>query len=163
MPKSSSCPNRALSSWVPFVSSTSGPLLTPPTCLVTPDQLAQTRPHVLPPTQINYHDLKDVGPGSADSTMQFTEEFDFEAMNEKFIIDEVWVTSKDDFFDTISCNSLTRRARNVQKGRISEALITGAGYMAMVEGPGPPRKHPFLKLYGSSIIQYPMKCKASGN
>nr|QNL13415.1 LSm14A-like protein [Dimocarpus longan] len=98
---------------------------------------------------------------SQQSTTQFTEEFDFEAMNEKFKKDEVWgylgkekqkdkcedaeddatdqslrdkearglVTSsdpkpaykKDDFFDTISCNSLTRGVRDGQN-RFSERM-----------------------------------------
>ncbi|KAL2348757.1 hypothetical protein Fmac_002757 [Flemingia macrophylla] len=88
---------------------------------------------------------------------QFTEEFDFEAMNEKFKKDEVWGSlgkattkiegvqqdnaflnvgdrechgmiqnpksayKKDDFFDTISCNSLTRGSRNGQN-RFSERM-----------------------------------------
>ncbi|THG16037.1 hypothetical protein TEA_028936 [Camellia sinensis var. sinensis] len=91
----------------------------------------------------------------------FTEEFDFEAMNEKFKKDEVWgylggtkqrdetegfednavaqnlgheggfgsapkidpkpAYSKDEFFDTISCNSLARGARNGQN-RFSERM-----------------------------------------
>lgn len=103
----------------PFVSSASGILLTPPPSLVTPDQFAQSRHHVLSSTQINYPGHKDLGPGSlmpsynpsinSTPTIQppllplpvaarqpqfsdtrFTEEFDFEAMNEKFKKDEVW-------------------------------------------------------------------------
>ncbi|XP_028756038.1 decapping 5-like protein isoform X5 [Neltuma alba] len=93
------------------------------------------------------------------STSRFSEEFDFEAMNEKFKKDEVWGSlgrasktieglednaptdslgdrecrgfqtnpnpkpayKKDDFFDTISCNSLTRGSRNGQN-RLSERM-----------------------------------------
>ncbi|GAB2288827.1 hypothetical protein Dimus_023138 [Dionaea muscipula] len=77
------------------------------------------------------------------SATSFTEDFDFEAMNEKFNKDEVWghlgkskvkfddgeylpdeedsefpeveikpVYTKDDFFDTLSCNSLDNGSRN---------------------------------------------------
>ncbi|GLU05234.1 hypothetical protein SLE2022_223450 [Rubroshorea leprosula] len=167
----------------PFVSSASNPLLTRPPSLVTPNQLAQTRPHVLSSTQLNYPDQEDVDPGSAVpsyippanstpvtqppllplpvskqhsqySTREFTEEFDFEAMNEKFKKDEVWgylgkgkqrdrtedfednaheqtlwdkeghgqssnfdpkpAYKKDDFFDSISCNSLSHGGWNGQ-------------------------------------------------
>lgn len=95
------------------------------------------------------------------SPLQFTEEFDFEAMNEKFKKDEVWgylgkanqrenidrmqnatssqdfgdvhpdlisksddakpAYNKDDFFDTISCNSLGRGARDGQN-RLSDRV-----------------------------------------
>ncbi|KAJ0098318.1 hypothetical protein Patl1_22013 [Pistacia atlantica] len=95
------------------------------------------------------------------SSTQFTEEFDFEAMNEKFKKNEVWGSlgkakqsdkpedvedkaagqgladkeayapvdnsdcqpayKKDDFFDTISCNSLNRGMRNGQN-RFSERM-----------------------------------------
>ncbi|XP_042037776.1 decapping 5-like protein [Salvia splendens] len=94
------------------------------------------------------------------SPLQYTEEFDFEAMNEKFKKDEVWgylgkanqrehmdgmqsansgqefgdnkidlisksdlkpAYSKDDFFDTISCNSLGRGTRDGQN-RLSERV-----------------------------------------
>ncbi|KAL0330042.1 UNVERIFIED_CONTAM: Decapping 5-like protein [Sesamum radiatum] len=44
---------------------------------------------------------------------QFTEEFDFQAMNEKFKKDEP-AYKKDDFFDNISCNVVGRGARNGQ-------------------------------------------------
>ncbi|KAF3795350.1 decapping 5 protein [Nymphaea thermarum] len=91
-----------------------------------------------------------VGCGAARSVTQFTEEFDFMAMNEKFKKDEVWghlgktqaqqrdknldleedndveekddvrhptfevkpIYVKDDFFDSLSCNSLDRGTRN---------------------------------------------------
>ncbi|XP_019087064.1 PREDICTED: decapping 5-like protein isoform X2 [Camelina sativa] len=77
------------------------------------------------------------------SSIEFTEEFDFEAMNEKFKKSELWgylgqnnrrnqndngeeiaiepnsegkpSYNKDDFFDTISCNQLDRVARNGQQ------------------------------------------------
>ncbi|KAF7829109.1 Decapping 5-like protein [Senna tora] len=93
------------------------------------------------------------------SASQFNEEFDFEAMNEKFKKDEVWGSlgrasktieglednaptvslgerechglmpnpnsnpayKKDDFFDTISCNSLSHGSRNGQN-RLSERM-----------------------------------------
>ncbi|KAK4262983.1 hypothetical protein QN277_028466 [Acacia crassicarpa] len=93
------------------------------------------------------------------SASQFSEEFDFEAMNEKFKKDEVWGSlgrasktieglednaptdslgdtvcrvfhpnpntkpayKKDDFFDTISCNSLGHGSRNGQN-RLSERM-----------------------------------------
>ncbi|KAK9928361.1 hypothetical protein M0R45_025501 [Rubus argutus] len=131
-----------------------GPLLTPPPSLLTPDQLAPSRSHILSPLQNLYLDQKNIGgmvptpsnpsslipapitqapllplptPQSPYSTTQFTEEFDFLAMNEKFKKDEVWgylgkekqkdeterpAYNKDEFFDTISCNSLNRGARN---------------------------------------------------
>lgn len=159
-----------------FVDSTSGPLLTPPS-LLTPDQFAQPRPHFFSLTHNLTPNQKDMdaltltpssssvlvpspasqapllpSPNSVQkpqySASQFTEEFDFEAMNEKFKKDEVWgslgmVTekveavedyercglipdskpayNKDDFFDSISCNSLSRGLRNGQN-RFSERM-----------------------------------------
>ncbi|WRX17455.1 FDF domain - like 2 [Theobroma cacao] len=184
----------------------SGSLLTSSPSLVTPGQLAQTRPHVLSSTQNTYPDhtiavasLTSYTPSvnstpvtqppllplpapaqqeqnflteilsfaeclfreSLYSTTPYTEEFDFEAMNEKFKKDEVWgylgkasqkdkaegmeddasdhslgdkqgfgllakfdtqpAYKKDDFFDTISCNSHSRGARNGQN-RFSERM-----------------------------------------
>ncbi|KAJ0043706.1 hypothetical protein Pint_19430 [Pistacia integerrima] len=173
-----------------FPGHASGPLLTPPPSLLTPDQLVPSRPPVLSSTQKMYADQKDMGafpqtsynPQFAVSTpvtqapllplptptlqsryssTQFTEEFDFEAMNEKFKKNEVWGSlgkakqsdkpedvedkaagqgladkeayapvdnsdcqpayKKDDFFDTISCNSLNRGMRNGQN-RFSERM-----------------------------------------
>ncbi|OMP11971.1 hypothetical protein CCACVL1_00188 [Corchorus capsularis] len=170
---------------VPYSASSSGSLLTSPS-LLTPSHLAH---HVLPATH-NNPDHKDttavVSPlsytpslnstpvsqppllplptpaqQSICSTLQFTEEFDFEAMNEKFKKDEVWgylgkvdqkgeaegledgvanqsmvdqqglfpqskfdpkpAYQKDDFFDTISCNSQSRGSRNGQN-RFSERM-----------------------------------------
>ncbi|XP_022716600.1 protein decapping 5-like isoform X2 [Durio zibethinus] len=169
-----------------------GSLLTSSPSLLTPGHLAQTRPHALSSTQNTYPDRKDTtaftslssytpsvnstpvtqppllplptpAQQSLDSTPQFTEEFDFEAMNEKFKKDEVWsylgkanqkdiaeegikddvsdqtlvdkwgigrllsnfdpkpAYKKDDFFDTISCNSQSRSARNEQN-RFSERM-----------------------------------------
>uniref|UniRef100_A0A1J3GP81 Decapping 5-like protein n=1 Tax=Noccaea caerulescens TaxID=107243 RepID=A0A1J3GP81_NOCCA len=73
------------------------------------------------------------------SSIQYTEEFDFEAMNEKFKKSELWgflgknnhreetavepsedgktkpAYNKDDFFDTISCNQLNQVARSGQQ------------------------------------------------
>ncbi|XP_038725918.1 decapping 5-like protein isoform X2 [Tripterygium wilfordii] len=117
-----------------------------------------------------------------DTAIEYGEEFDFEAMNQKFKKDEVWgyigkakqrdktqgvdansteqdlgdqevrgrlpycepkpAYNKDEFFDTISCNSLNRRAWNGQN-RFSERMrmdteeitrdhSTGEGDMAMV-------------------------------
>ncbi|KAJ9134901.1 hypothetical protein P3X46_032144 [Hevea brasiliensis] len=153
-----------------YEASTSSPLLTPAPCLLSPDQLAQSRSHVL--SSIVYPDQKNTdpltplsstslsfvpSPASQEpllplpSTVQkFTEEFDFEAMNEKFKKDEVWgylgkanrgdntvgtednqgfedkevprlvphfdakpAYKKDEFFDTISCNTLSQ-GRNGQ-------------------------------------------------
>ncbi|XP_058190508.1 decapping 5-like protein [Rhododendron vialii] len=143
--------------------------------LLTPNQLAQPRSPLLPSRHNPYLDRKDMvamnptpilSSSIATSAVQapllplphtaqqFTEEFDFEAMNEKFKKDEVWgylgggrprdkaegmednavnqnlghegrygsapnldpnpAYKKDDFFDTISCNSLARGPRNDQ-------------------------------------------------
>uniref|UniRef100_A0A5B7CA52 Decapping 5-like protein n=1 Tax=Davidia involucrata TaxID=16924 RepID=A0A5B7CA52_DAVIN len=170
--------------------STSNLLLKLPPTLLTPDQLAQSRPSLLSPTQKPYPDQKDMvalnsaSPNSSSSMTtpavqapllplplsaqqsqysmpQFTEEFDFEAMNEKFKKDEVWgylgnatqrdktqvmednaagqhlrnegvygsvpkfdskpAYNKDEFFDTISSNSLSGGARNGQS-RFSERM-----------------------------------------
>ncbi|KAJ4952342.1 hypothetical protein NE237_029174 [Protea cynaroides] len=109
----------------------------------------------------NGEDRRSRGQASHQSVTDFTEEFDFIAMNEKFKKDEVWgylgkakernteegtedssadqyveygqddneapkstvkpVYNKDDFFDTISCNSLTRGGRN-GRTRFSERM-----------------------------------------
>ncbi|XP_022716594.1 decapping 5-like protein isoform X1 [Durio zibethinus] len=177
---------------MPYLAGSSGSLLTSSPSLLTPGHLAQTRPHALSSTQNTYPDRKDTtaftslssytpsvnstpvtqppllplptpAQQSLDSTPQFTEEFDFEAMNEKFKKDEVWsylgkanqkdiaeegikddvsdqtlvdkwgigrllsnfdpkpAYKKDDFFDTISCNSQSRSARNEQN-RFSERM-----------------------------------------
>ncbi|TKY70187.1 Decapping 5 protein [Spatholobus suberectus] len=168
-----------------FVDSTSGPLPTAPS-LLTPDQFAHPREqllsltHNLNPNQKDMDSLTLTSSGSSAlmpspasqapllplptlvqkpqyTAPQFTEEFDFEAMNEKFKKDEVWGSlgkatikiagvkdnataslnlgdrefhgmvpnpksyKKDDFFDTISCNSLTRGSRNGQN-RFSERM-----------------------------------------
>ncbi|KAK7307397.1 hypothetical protein VNO77_40419 [Canavalia gladiata] len=167
-----------------FVDFTSGPLPTPPS-LLTPDQFAHPREQLFSLRHNLNLNQKDMGsltltssgssalmPSPASqapllplptlvqkpqySTSQFTEEFDFEAMNEKFKKDEVWgslgkattktegvednasLTSgdrecngmisnsksaykKDDFFDTISCNSMTCGLRNGQN-RLSERM-----------------------------------------
>ncbi|BFG30651.1 hypothetical protein CerSpe_169260 [Prunus speciosa] len=159
------------------VGSDRGPLLTPPPSLLTPDQLAPSRSHILSSSQKLYLDGRDMGilmPTSSGSSSlippvtrapllplptsqqspysatPYTEEFDFLAMNEKFKKDEVWgylgkekqsdqtervdnsgtgqfvddkegsgqipntkpAYNKDEFFDTISCNSLNRGGRN---------------------------------------------------
>ncbi|KAK7309459.1 hypothetical protein RJT34_06208 [Clitoria ternatea] len=167
-----------------FAGSTSGPLPTP-SSLLTPDQFARHREQLFSLTHNLIPDQKDMGsliqtssgssalmPSPASqapllplptleqkpqhSASQFTEEFDFEAMNEKFKKDEVWGSlgqattklngveditflnmgdrechgmipnpksayKKDDFFDTISCNSMTRGLRNGQN-RFSERM-----------------------------------------
>ncbi|ESW30074.1 hypothetical protein PHAVU_002G122400 [Phaseolus vulgaris] len=167
-----------------FVDSTSRPLPKAPS-LLTPDQFANPREqllstaHNLNPNQKGMDSLTLTSFGSSAlmpfpasqapllplptsvqkpqyTAPQFTEEFDFEAMNEKFRKDEVWGSlgkattniegvqdntslnlgdreyygmvpnhksayKKDDFFDTISCNSLTRGSRNGQN-RFSERM-----------------------------------------
>lgn len=163
-----------------------GPLLTPSPSLVSPDQLTQSRSRPHSSTQILYPDKSDLSaptpassrssslistpvsqapllplPNSSQqsqySAVQFTEEFNFIAMNEKFKKDEVWgylgktkdttegiqdyasgqslgnreghglipnpksAYNKDEFFDTISSNSLNRGVRNGQN-RFSERI-----------------------------------------
>ncbi|KAJ6343033.1 hypothetical protein OIU78_010866 [Salix suchowensis] len=102
-----------------YVGSTSSSVLTPPPSLLSPHHFLQSRPPVLSHPQKLYPDQQDVAvltplsstsppllstpasqppllplPGSVQQhkylTSQFTEEFDFEAMNEKFKKDEVW-------------------------------------------------------------------------
>ncbi|KAJ6715639.1 DECAPPING 5-LIKE PROTEIN-RELATED [Salix viminalis] len=102
-----------------YVGSTSSSVLTPSPSLLSPHHFLQSRPPVLSSQQKLYSDQKDVAvltplsstsppllstpasqppllplPGSVQQhkylTSQFTEEFDFEAMNEKFKKDEVW-------------------------------------------------------------------------
>lgn len=165
---------------------TSGPFLTPPSLLLAPDQLAQSRPYALSSMPKLDPGQSDMGaptlapsnssalisipvsqapllplPTSAQQSKyldtQYTEEFDFIAMNEKFKKDDVWgylgkakdkiegvedhaigqnlgdrdghglipnpkpAYNKDEFFDTISCNALSRGARNGQH-RFSERM-----------------------------------------
>ncbi|KAG6778419.1 hypothetical protein POTOM_018283 [Populus tomentosa] len=102
-----------------YVGSTSSSVLTPLPALLSPHHFLQSRPPVLSSPQKLYPDQKDVAaltplsstsppllstpasqppllplPGSVQQhkylTSKFTEEFDFEAMNEKFKKDEVW-------------------------------------------------------------------------
>lgn len=102
-----------------YVGSTSSSVLTPLPSLLSPHHFLQSRPPVLSSPQKLYPDQKDVAaltplsstsppllstpasqppllplPGSVQQhkylTSKFTEEFDFEAMNEKFKKDEVW-------------------------------------------------------------------------
>ncbi|XVE99984.1 hypothetical protein REPUB_Repub03eG0247100 [Reevesia pubescens] len=183
-------PSSVLPTSMPYPACSSGSLQTSSPCLLTPCQLAQARPNVLYSTQNMYPVHKDTtafaplsfysssvnstpvtqppllplptpAQQSLYSTTQFTEEFDFEAMNGKFKKDEVWgylgkakqkdkaeankddvsdeslvdkqglgllskcdpklAYTKDDFFDTISCNSQSRGARNGQN-RFSERM-----------------------------------------
>ncbi|XWS62284.1 hypothetical protein CRYUN_Cryun07bG0197000 [Craigia yunnanensis] len=183
-PAAAAGPLSVLPTPMPYLAYSSGSLLTSSPSLLTPGQLAQARPHVLSLTQNTYPVHKDTtafaslssytpsvnstpvtqppllplptpAQRSLHSTTRFTEEFDFEAMNEKFKMDEVWgylgkanqkdkaeedieedvsdkslvdkqglgllsnfdpkpAYKKDDFFDTISCNSQSRGARNGQ-------------------------------------------------
>ncbi|KAH8509876.1 hypothetical protein H0E87_007705 [Populus deltoides] len=114
------CPAQSLPYLMPsYVGSTSSSLLTPLPSLLSPHHFLQSRPPVLSSPQKLYPDQKDVAaltplsstsppllstpasqppllplPGSVQQhkylTSKFTEEFDFEAMNEKFKKDEVW-------------------------------------------------------------------------
>nr|GME00104.1 protein decapping 5-like isoform X2 [Ipomoea batatas] len=154
------------------------PSLEQPPSLPTPDQLPQGRLSVLSPAVTSYPDQKDIEVMSSETlnslhsnvaavqapllplpsvsklqSSDFTEEFDFVAMNEKFNKDELWgylgkaktkdkielhkdkalvsanmendsvwildadprpAYSKDDFFDNISRNTVTRGVRNGQ-------------------------------------------------
>ncbi|EXC31028.1 hypothetical protein L484_021330 [Morus notabilis] len=168
----------------PFMGSNLSPLLTPPPLLFTPDQSAHSGSYMLSSMQKLYPNQKDMGalvpmpsnssssiptpviqapllplPTSTQKAVEFTEEFDFTAMNEKFKKDDLWgylgkgkrtdkaegtqdniaghrteekeghgtlanqkpAYNKDDFFDSISCNSQTRGARNGQH-RFSERI-----------------------------------------
>lgn len=164
-----------------LVDSGPGSFLRQSQSVLTPDHLPQPRPSGISPEQNLYPDHMDMALlNSASSSslylnataaaqvlslppqppqppaQQYTEEFDFDAMNEKFKKDEVWgylgkakqkdnmerienktsvenlgkeedggfvaeadpkvqpAYKKDDFFDTISCNSTAQRLRNVQ-------------------------------------------------
>ncbi|KAG7031644.1 Protein decapping 5 [Cucurbita argyrosperma subsp. argyrosperma] len=119
----------------------SGPLLTLPAPSLTPYQLSQSGAEVLSSTKKLCVDARNLGASNSSISIaavehqtpsfpslremppqQFTEEFDFQAMNEKFKKDEEerhWAIprakpayNKDEFFDTISCNSLERGSRN---------------------------------------------------
>ncbi|XP_023523871.1 protein decapping 5-like isoform X3 [Cucurbita pepo subsp. pepo] len=124
----------------------SGPLPTLPAPSLTPYQLSQSGAEVLSSTKKLCVDARNLGASThiaSNSSIsiaavehqtpsfpslrempaqQFTEEFDFQAMNEKFKKDEEerhWAIprakpayNKDEFFDTISCNSLERGSRN---------------------------------------------------
>ncbi|XP_022738169.1 decapping 5-like protein [Durio zibethinus] len=183
-------PSSVLPTRMPYPACSSGSLQASPPSLLTPGQLAQTRPNVLSSIQSTYPGHKDTttfaslssytptvnstlltqppllplptpAQQSLYSTTQFTEEFDFEAMNEKFKKDEVWgylgkahqkdkaegikddvsdqslvdkqglsllskldpkpAYTKDCFFDTISCNSQSRVAKNAHN-RFSERM-----------------------------------------
>ncbi|KAL5550093.1 hypothetical protein UlMin_000269 [Ulmus minor] len=148
-----------------------GPMLTSSPSLLASDQLLLSGPYMLYPNQQDIGALTPLSsdrssfvpapiaqrpllplPNSSQKTVQFTEEFDFIAMNEKFKKDEVWgylgkakqidnaqrseekraghslenkkghgsavgpqpAYNKDEFFDTISCNSLNHGARSGQ-------------------------------------------------
>ncbi|XP_023756092.1 protein decapping 5 [Lactuca sativa] len=165
---------------VPVSSMTSSSSSPPPPPLSVPVSVPEAQPPILPlPTQSqiaqkpngssyqNRHNYnyrgRERGRGSAGGSrpvMKFTEEFDFNAMNEKFNKDEVWGTlgktnrsgskekdgnvtdeeeseeetdpnlpkvevkpvySKDDFFDSLSSNSLDRQS-NYGRTRFSEQM-----------------------------------------
>ncbi|KAL3651018.1 hypothetical protein CASFOL_007421 [Castilleja foliolosa] len=181
-----------------FVPPVAVPISDPPKQVFLTSNLSQPKLSEHSPAKILYPDQKDIGVmsstslnfSSSDTTpalqpsllplpplsqklhsLQFTEEFDFQAMNEKFKKDEVWgylgkanlrekvdgtiihengtstldprnenpeMTSKsdpqpaynkDDFFDTISCNSVGRGARNGQN-RFSERMKFDTQHLA---------------------------------
>ncbi|KAL3498062.1 hypothetical protein ACH5RR_040794 [Cinchona calisaya] len=178
-------PAQSLSSSASSVADSSfGPLLMQSPMLLTPEQLSHPRQPDIAPTEIIYPVQKDMvvfDSASSNSLssisapvieaplltlqpprQQFTEEFDFEAMNEKFKKDEVWgylgkakkrdnmesihdygtvyqtsgndgdyglatdtdskpAYNKDEFFDSISCNTTARRGRNAPS-RFSERM-----------------------------------------
>lgn len=167
-----------------IVDSSFGPLLKQSSNLLTPDQFSQPRLVEIAPTQsilpaqkdmsalnpVSFNSLSSVTTTATQAPLlplqpprqEFTEEFDFEAMNEKFKKDEVWgylgkakhrdnmeslhddnivcqtsgdqegdgsateadskpAYNKDDFFDSISCNTTSRRGRNGQN-RFSDRM-----------------------------------------
>ncbi|OWM72275.1 hypothetical protein CDL15_Pgr018160 [Punica granatum] len=186
MVNSQAVPDRSLAYPAASGRPTLGPPLTPPLSTPAPNQLAQPGFNVLPqmqkrvsnnymgtamPAEADIFSISSQTPGKPllppptpapqqNSSAPFTEEFDFEAMNEKFKKDEVWgalgkldkrdiaeteesafdqnfgvresnglsvknsataAYKKDDFFDMISCNSLSQGARTGQN-RFSERM-----------------------------------------
>ncbi|XP_027085479.1 protein decapping 5 isoform X1 [Coffea arabica] len=169
---------------VSSAASSFGPLLKQSSILLTPDQFSQPRVAEIATTQsvfpvqkdtsalnsVSSNSLSSITPAATQAPLlplqqprqEFTEEFDFEAMNEKFKKDEVWgylgkakhrdnmeslhddtivcqtsgdqegdglateadskpAYNKDDFFDSISCNTTSRRGRNGQN-RFSDRM-----------------------------------------
>ncbi|KAG9143593.1 hypothetical protein Leryth_020800 [Lithospermum erythrorhizon] len=207
-PGSLSCPPVQSSYPVSSVVNSSTSLSNRPPKLITPDQISQPRASELLPSPMFFIDQGDVtatSSASSNSSLSITslaaqppllplpphaqklhyspainEEFDFEAMNEKFKKDEIWgylgqskqgaegvddtdgagqkisddnlaekveakpAYNKDDFFDSISCNSQSRGARNGHRFSERRKLDTETF------GTYQQRIHPNFVAYGSN-------------
>ncbi|XP_022981670.1 protein decapping 5-like isoform X1 [Cucurbita maxima] len=173
----------------------SGPLLTLPAPSLTPYQLSQSGAEVLSSTKKLCVDARNLGASthiSSNSSIsiaavehqapsfpslrempaqQFTEEFDFQAMNEKFKKDEEerhWAIprakpayNKDEFFDTISCNSLERGSRNGHSRfsmpmKFDSETSGGLPHMGGNVGYGVRRGWLFLPMAAENMVEAPL-------